>query len=283
MCTSVFYLRQWPIAVKSLGLVGSANFRGVRVFESFAHHAADSVGDVSEARVWRLGPSQQDVLAAVAAAPTGHAPSTWPLATLAQRRSRVRGTPRCGAPRRASRVPRAAQGRCAQRPQPPRRTPIAMTGAAMLRRPPHRQCRAAAKVTPSVEATRGPSAQAAEPAHDGDLATAHAPETRPASPRTVLLSRRRAQARTRTSVDARKLALTHAEAGHLELLRGGEAGDARADHNRMLLRAPAHPTATNTAQPFSHGAARCTRVPCALACALRAAHCAHRVGSFIRC
>jgi hypothetical protein len=37
-------------------------------------------------------------------------------------------------------------------------------------------------------------------------------------------------------VDARKLALTHAEAGHLELLRGGEAGDARADHNRMLLR-----------------------------------------------
>ena len=98
----------------------------------------------------------------------------------------------------------------------------------------------------------------------------------------MLLSRRRARARTRTCVDARTLALTHAEAGHLELLRGGEAGDARADHNRMLLRAPAHPTATNTAQPFSHGAARCTRVQCALACALRAPHCAHRVGSFIR-
>jgi hypothetical protein len=96
--------------------------------------------------------------------------------------------------------------------------------------------RAAARVTPSVEATRGPFAQAAEPAHDGDLATAHA-----ASPHTVLVSRRRARARTSTCVDARKLALTHAEAGHLELLRGGEAGDARADHNRMLLRAPAQP------------------------------------------
>jgi hypothetical protein len=84
-------------------------------------------------------------------------------------------------------------------------------------------------------------------------------------------------------VDARKLALTHAEAGHLELLRGGEAGDARADHHRMLLRERLRtPTATNTAQPFSHGAARCTRVQCALACALRAAHCAHRVGSFIQ-
>ena len=94
-----------------------------------------------------LGPSQQNVLVAVAAAPTGHAPSTWPLATLAQRQSRVRGNPRGRAAGRASRVPRAAQGRCAQRPQPPRRSPNAVSGAAMRSRPPHRQCRAATKVT----------------------------------------------------------------------------------------------------------------------------------------
>ena len=41
---------------------------------------------MSEARVWRRGSSQQDILVAVAAAPsghvTGHAPNTWPLATL---------------------------------------------------------------------------------------------------------------------------------------------------------------------------------------------------------
>ena len=97
-------LVQLAAAVKTLRLVGSANFRGECVFGRFAHHASDSVGDVSEGRVWRLDSSQQDFLVVVAAAPTGHvtghAPlaSTWPLATLAQRRSLERGTPVGGIP-----------------------------------------------------------------------------------------------------------------------------------------------------------------------------------------
>jgi hypothetical protein len=44
-------LVQQAADVKTLELVGCANFRGERVFDPLAHHASDSVDDVSEARM----------------------------------------------------------------------------------------------------------------------------------------------------------------------------------------------------------------------------------------
>jgi hypothetical protein len=63
-------LVQQAAGVKTVGLVGGANSRSERGFRRFAHHAGDSVDDVSEARERRFTSTLQDVLVAVAAAPT---------------------------------------------------------------------------------------------------------------------------------------------------------------------------------------------------------------------
>jgi hypothetical protein len=63
-------LVQQTAAVKTLWLVGGANSRSERVLHRFAHHTSNSVDDVSEARERRFSPTLQDVLVAVATAPT---------------------------------------------------------------------------------------------------------------------------------------------------------------------------------------------------------------------
>jgi hypothetical protein len=156
----------------------------------------------------------------------------------------------------------------------------AITGAsAMLSRPPHRQCRAQ---WPKVTAERRRYSRSFRSSRRACARRRPRDGACRETPHCAVVTA--AGASENTHLCGCTYACTYTRGSRTSGAAARRRGRRcpRRSQPHASARAPAHPTATNTAQPFSHGAARCTRVQCALACALRAAHCAHRVGSFIQ-